>query len=182
MAAMNTAGIQVPDDLVHVGHVTGAYGIKGWVRIRPYSADADAMLHAKTWWLDKPSLRDVDMLQAKQHGEDVVAQLVGVADRDAAEAIKGAAVQVRRSHFPVLSNDEYYWVDLIGLAVVNLEGDTLGKVVDLMDNGAHPILRVQESDPESSKPREWLIPFVDQFVKTVDQQGNTISVDWGRDH
>lgn len=182
MAVMNIAGIPVPDDLVLVGHVTGAYGIKGWVRIRPYSADADAMLHAKTWWLDKPALRDVDMLQAKQHGEDVVAQLVGVADRDAAEAIKGATVQVRRSHFPMLSNDEYYWVDLIGLAVVNLEGENLGKVVDLMDNGAHPILRVQESDPASNKPREWLIPFVDQFVKTVNQQGNTISVDWGRDY
>src|SRR5687768_6304900 len=100
------------------------------------------MLHARTWWLDKPVLRDVDMMQAKIHGEDVVAQLMGVADRNAAEALKGATVQVRRSHFPVLSDDEFYWIDLIGLDVDNLQGETLGKVADLMDNGAHPILKV----------------------------------------
>jgi len=172
----------IPDDLVLVGHVTGAYGIQGWVRIRPYSSDADAMLHARTWWLDKPVLRDVDMMQAKIHGEDVVAQLMGVADRNAAEALKGATVQVRRSHFPVLSDNEFYWVDLIGLEVGNLQGENLGKVVDLMDNGAHPILKViAASATEGEKPKEWLIPFVDQFVKTVNQADKKITVDWGLD-
>lgn len=173
----------IPDDLVLVGYVTGAYGIQGWVRIKPYSADADAMLHAKTWWLDKTVLRDVDMMQAKIHGEDVVAQLMGVADRNAAEALKGATVQIRRSHFPLLDKDEFYWIDLIGLAVVNLQGETLGMVADLMDNGAHPILRVQgPAASENEKPREWLIPFVDQFVKAVDQAGKKITVDWGLDY
>lgn len=180
---MNLAsGVAIPDDLVLVGHVTGAYGIQGWVRIKPYSADADAMLHAKTWWLDKPVLRDVDMMQAKIHGEDVVAQLMGVADRNAAEALKGASVQVRRSHFPPLADDEFYWIDLIGLAVENLQGESLGMVADLMDNGAHPILRVlAPAVPGTEKPKEWLIPFVDQFVKTVDQAARKITVDWGLD-
>lgn len=173
----------VPDDLVLVGYVIGAYGIKGWVRIRPYSADADAMLYAKTWWLDKPELRDVEAMQAKVHGEDVVAQLMGVADRNAAEALKGATVQVRRSHFPPLSNDEFYWLDLIGLTVENLQGESLGTVADMMDNGAHPILRVVALSPSigADKPKEWLIPFVDQFVKTVDQSAKKITVDWGLD-
>ncbi len=166
-----------------VGHVTGAYGIQGWVRIKPYSADADALLHAKTWWLDKPAPRDVDMMQAKIHGEDVVARLMGVADRNAAEALKGATVQVRRSHFPQLEDDEFYWIDLIGLAVENSQGETLGTVVGLMDNGVHPILQVQEAvAAENEKPKERLIPFVDQFVKTVDQTGRKITVDWGLDY
>lgn len=173
--------MSIPDDLVLVGHVVGAYGIKGWVRIRSYSADADAMLHAKTWWLDKPELHDVEAMQAKMHGEDVVAQLMGVADRNAAESLKGAAVQVRRSHFPPLSGDEYYWLDLMGLAVENLQGEHLGVVLDLMDNGAHPILRVAAPVQGDDKPKEWLIPFVDQFVKTVDQQAKKITVDWGLD-
>ncbi len=174
--------MNVPDDLVLVGYVTGAYGIKGWVRIRPYSTDADALLHAKTWWLDKPMLRDVDMMQAKSHGDDVVAQLMGVADRDAAEALKGATVQVRRSHFPPLSDDEFYWIDLIGLAVENLQGESLGTVADLMDNGAHPILRaVAPAVSGEDKPTERLIPFVDEFVKTVDQAAKKITVDWGLD-
>lgn len=172
----------IPDDLVLVGHVIGAYGIQGWVRIRRYSADADALLHAKTWWFDKPVSRDIDVMQSKIHGEDVVACLVGVADRNAAEALKGAAVQIRRSHFPVLADDEFYWVDLIGLEVENLQGESLGSVIDLMDNGAHPILQVRAALVASSdKPKEWLIPFVDQFVKTVDQAAKKIAVDWSLD-
>ena len=171
------------DDLVLVGHVTGAYGIQGWVRIKPYSPDADALLHARTWWLDKPQLRDVDMLHARMQGEDVVAQLMGVADRNAAEALKGASVQVRRGHFPPLSDGEFYWVDLIGLKVENLRGEPMGVVGDLMDNGAHPILRVvAPGSPDADRQKEWLIPFVDQFVKTVDQAENRITVDWELDY
>jgi 16S rRNA processing protein RimM len=180
---MTASGIPVPDDLVLVGHVSGAYGIHGWVRIRPYSSDGDALLAAKTWWLDKPELHDIEMMQAKRHNDEVVARLMGVSGRDAAEALKGATVQIRRSHFPALDNDEFYWVDLIGLAVVNERGEHLGMVGDLMDNGAHPILRVDPPVAEGEKPRpELLIPFVDQFVKTVDQAARLITVDWEADY
>lgn len=176
--------MNVPDDLVLVGHVTGAYGIQGWVRIKPYSDDADALLHAKTWWIDKPELRDVEMMQAKNHSGDVVAKLMGVPDRDAAERLKGATVQIRCSHFPVLSDDEFYWVDLIGLAVENLQGEQIGIVSSLMETGVHPILQIVPlADPASGKAgAEILIPFVDQYVKTVDQAAKKITVDWGLDY
>ena len=166
-----------------VGYVCGAYGLNGWIRVKPFSNDADALLHAKTWWLDKPELHDVDMMQAKFHSGDVVAKLMGVAGREAAEALKGAAVQIPRSHFPALSGDEFYWVDLIGLSVENLQGEQLGSVVDMMDNGAHPILRVcMPAVPDDIKVQELLIPFVDQFVKAVDQKEKKITVDWGADY
>ncbi|GGB97901.1 ribosome maturation factor RimM [Oxalicibacterium flavum] len=174
--------MQIPEDLVLVGHITGAYGLKGWVRVRPYSAEADALLHAKTWWLNKPEMRDVSLMQSKQHGGDVVAQLMGVADRDAAEALKGTTVQIARSHFPALSDNEFYWVDLIGLTVENLQGESLGAVSGLMDNGAHPILQVAEPFAGDDKPRESLIPFVDQFVIKVEREAGKITVDWGRDY
>ncbi len=184
-----SSGVTIPGDLVLVGYVTGAYGLNGWVRIRPYASDADALLSAKTWWLDKPDLHDVDMLQAKMHSGDVVAQLMGVAGRDAAEAMRGTAIQISRAHFPALSDGEFYWVDLIGLEVENLQGESLGKVVDMMDNGAHPILRVAanaaktEDDTTGAVPSaEMLIPFVDQFVRQVDQDQRKITVDWGRDY
>lgn len=171
-----------PDDLVQVGYISGAYGLNGWVRIKPYSDDADALLSARTWWLDKPDFHDVEMMQSKVHSGDVVAQLMGVAGRDAAEALKGAAVQISRSHFPALSRDEFYWVDLIGLEVENLQGQQLGRVTDMMDNGAHPILRITPAVvAETEKQQEILIPFVDQFVKTVDQAAKKITVDWGLD-
>jgi len=185
------SGVAVPPDLLTVGYISGAYGIQGWVRVKPYSADADALLGAKTWWLDKPELRDVEMMQAKSHSGDVVARLMGVAGRDAAEALKGAVVQIARSHFPALSDGEFYWVDLIGLAVENLQGESLGVVSDLMDNGAHPILRVAaptvpaEAEVEradSKAAAEILIPYVDQFVKTVSLADKKIVVDWGLDY
>jgi len=170
--------MKVPEDLVLVGHIAGAYGLQGWVRIRPYSSEADALLHAKTWWLDKPELRDVARMQVREHSGDIVAQLMGVADRDAAEALKGATVQVSRSLFPALDDDEFYWVDLIGMAVENPEGQALGTVKDMMDNGAHPILRVQ---PTGENAQEMLIPFVDQFVIKVDRDARKITADWGLD-
>lgn len=184
MSLKIAAGEKIPADLVLVGYVSGAYGIHGWVRIRPYSPDADALLSAKTWWLDRPDLHDVDVMQAKLHGDDVVAQLMGVSGRDAAEALKGVVIQIPRSHFPALAEGEFYWLDLIGLDVIDLEGALLGVVRDLMSSGAHPILRVAVADDQSkdNSARELLIPFVDQFVKTVDLQARKITVDWGLDY
>lgn len=189
LSAAAQAGVALPSDLVVVGYITGAYGINGWVRIKPYSADADALLHAKTWWLGRqnsPELHDVEMMQAKNHSGDIVARLMGVAGRDAAEAMKGSVVHIPRSHFPALADDEFYWVDLIGLVVENLQGEHLGVVADLMDNGAHPILRITvPAVADQSKDKaaaELLIPFVEQFVKTVDQQAKKITVDWGLDY
>lgn len=179
--------MKVPDDLVLVGYISGAYGLNGWVRVRPYSADADALLNARTWWLDKPEFRDVAMMQSKIHTGDVVAQLMGVVGRDAAEALKGATVQIPRSHFPALSDNEFYWVDLIGLDVENVQGVRLGQVKDMMDNGAHPILRVAvpevgEVAGAKAAQQELLIPFVEQFVITVDRTAKKITVDWGLDY
>lgn len=177
--------MQVPDDLTQVGYVSGPFGVAGMIRVTPFSADADGLLSAKTWWLDKPSLRPVKVRSAKIHGGDVVAQLIDLVGRDAAEALKGAAVSIPRSEFPQLDDDEFYWADLIGLAVVNLQGEALGQVTDMMHNGAQSILRitpVPQSGEQDNKAPERLIPFVDQFVKTVDQAGKTITVDWGLDY
>jgi 16S rRNA processing protein RimM len=175
--------VQVPDDLAQVGYVAGAYGLRGGIRITPFSPDADALLNVKTWWLDKPSLRPVSVRTAKFHSGDVVATLVDLEDRDAAEALKGASVQVSRREFPALPEDEYYWSDLIGMDVVNLQGEALGKVADMMHNGAQSILRITPvPDPSVEKAQERLVPFVDQFVKTVDLEAKKLTVDWGLDY
>jgi len=176
-------GVQIPDDLTQVGYVSGAFGVTGSIRVTPFSTDADALLNVKTWWLDKPSLQAVTVRTAKLHGGDVVAQLVGVLGRDASDALKGAAVSIPRSQFPQLSANEFYWSDLIGLDVVNLQGEALGQVFDMMHNGAQSILRINPvPDAAVDKAPERLIPFVDQFVKTVDQAGRIITVDWGLDY
>lgn len=174
----------MPGDLTQVGYVSGPFGITGSIRVTPFSTDADALLNVKTWWLDKPSLGAVKVRTAKMHGGDVVAQLAGLVGRDASEALKGAAVSIPRSQFPALPAEEYYWSDLIGLDVVNLEGEALGAVTDMMHNGAQSILRITPLPVEASdeKQSERLIPYVDQFVKTVDLAGKKITVDWGLDY
>lgn len=183
---MTDSAAHTPDDLIQVGHITGAYGLRGGIRVSPYSLDADALLSVKTWWLDKPSLRPVQVRNAKSHSGDVTATLVDVSDREAAEALKGATVQVSRADFPELPEDEYYWTDLIGLDTVNLQGEALGKVTDMMHNGAQSILRITpEADPNAApdaKAPERLVPFVDQYVKTVDLQARLITLDWGLDY
>jgi 16S rRNA processing protein RimM len=182
----DSAAQVAPDDLIQVGYITGAYGLRGGVRVTPHSLDADALLNVKTWWLDKPSLHAVEVRNAKYHSGDVTATLVDVTDRDMAEALKGTTVQVSRADFPELPDDEYYWTDLIGLDTVNLQGEALGKVTDMMHNGAQSILRIAPvPDPNAApdaKAPERLVPFVDQYVKTVDLQAGLITLDWGLDY
>jgi len=108
-----------------------------------------------------------------------------VVGRDAAEALKGVSVQIPRSHFPTLDADEFYWSDLIGLTVENLQGECLGVVNDMMSNGPQSILRitpVETPDDLLDKAPERLIPFVGQFVINVDKAGKKITVDWGLDY
>lgn len=194
-ADSSAAGMRVepvenwPADAIEVGAIVDAYGLKGWIKVAAH-ADAgrggDALLSAKRWWLLKGQARtSAPSLQAKMHSDSVVAQLGGVADRDAALALRGSRIFISRSEFPALDADEFYWVDLVGLDVVNVAGVALGKVADMIDNGAHSVLRIEYPDADKNgKPvtGERLIPFVGVFVKTVDQAAKQIIVDWEADY
>ncbi len=111
----------------------------------------------------------------------MVAQATGVSDRNLAEALKGRRVWVRRADFPAPDENEFYWVDLIGCTVSNEQGELLGEVSGLIDNGAHQIMQVAYVLPDG-KAGERLVPFVDAFLRTVDTAGKRIVVDWGLDY
>jgi 16S rRNA processing protein RimM len=193
-ASGEPAGIEavesLPEDAIEVGAIVDAYGLKGWVKIAPHAHaghGGDAMLAAKRWWLVKGSDRkSARCLQSKVHSGTVVAHFAGCDDRDTAYALRGHTVHVSRSDFPKLTgDDEFYWVDLIGLDVVNVEGQALGQVADMIDNGAHSIMRVtfpSTAKDGSAATGERLIPFVGVFVKTVDQAARRIVADWGTDY
>jgi 16S rRNA processing protein RimM len=114
----------------------------------------------------------------RDQGDAIVCTAPEIPDRDAAEAMKGVRVFVSRATFPKTDDGEFYWVDLIGLAVVNREQAALGEVVGLIDTGPHCVLRVQPADPAA---QERLIPFVEAYVDSVDMPGRRIVVDWGLD-
>ena len=178
-----------PDDAVEVGAIVDAYGLKGWVKVVPHatvSQGGAALTHAKRWWLVKArECKAAVVVQAKVHGDSVVAHVSGVGDRDAALALRGYRVYARRADFPALEADEFYWVDLIGLEVLNESGAVLGSVADLIDNGAHSVLRVEYPSPDKDGKQskgERLIPFVGVYVKSVDLAAKRIVVDWQLDY
>jgi 16S rRNA processing protein RimM len=187
----------LPDDAIEVGRILDAWGVKGWVKILPHSADPESLLSAKTWLLQAPDAKfrpgfsefsgtvSLSVEQAKIHSDSVVAKFSGLDDRNAAEALRGVRIFLPRSSFPVASKDEYYWVDLIGLQVVNREGVALGCVRDLMATGPHSVLCVEYAESRedgSSVTTERMIPFVAAYVDAVDIAGKCITVDWQPDY
>lgn len=180
---------EVPDDLVELGYIGDAYGIRGWIKVQPHGGDGGGLLSADSWYLQRPgdsTYTKAKVLQSRGHSGTVVAQLRGSDSRTSAEALKGLQVWVPRSAFPTADEDEFYWVDLIGAQVTNLQDESLGTVVGLLDNGVHTVLRVAyevpAADGKPAKTAERLIPFVGQYVQTVDIEAGRIVADWGLDY
>jgi len=119
--------------------------------------------------------------EAREHGEMVVARAAEIADRDAARALRGGRVFVSRASFPTADPDEFYWVDLIGLQVVNRQGAVLGTVAGLLDTGPHSVLRITPPSNEAEAD-ERLIPFVAAYIDEVNMNEQRITVDWGVDY
>ncbi len=186
----------LPDDAVELGRFLDAWGIKGWVRIQPHSADTTALFQCSDWYLLPPEARfgkgfsafagpvHVKVADIKFHGDGVVVRLEGVADRNMAESLKGVRIHVPRSDFPPVEEGEYYWVDLIGLEVVNREGEHLGVVQDLMPTGPHSVLVLSctETVDGSERKAERMIPFVDAYIDKVDIAARRITADWQKDY
>ena len=188
---------ELPADAVEVGRILDAWGIKGWVKVHPHSSDAQALLAATQWFLQTPTppfdrgfkafagTVTLDVTEIKPHADTLVALCVGVADRNQAEALKGARIFVSRSQFPASNDpDEFYWVDLLGLNVINREGVALGVVRDLMATGPQSVLVLAYEDPtqEGDKTAERMIPFVSAYVDKVDKAAGLITVDWQPDY
>jgi 16S rRNA processing protein RimM len=181
------AQVELPVDAIEVGRITDAWGLKGWFKILPYSAQPEALLASKQWFL-LPSDRGVkafsgclqlSVLESKEHSENLVACVQGVQERDAAEALRGARIFIARSNFPSPSIDEFYWVDLIGLMVVNRQNEALGTVRELLSTGPQTVLVLEQH--EGDKRVERMIPFVSVYVDTVDLAAKVIHVDWQAD-
>jgi 16S rRNA processing protein RimM len=168
-----------PDDAVEVGRIVDAWGIQGGIKVQPFAAEPEALFSSRRWFVEGPSGQRalLKITSARDRGDLVVATAQELPDRNAAEAMKGARVFVSRASFPTAGPDEFYWVDLIGLDVVNRQGERLGVVADLLDTGAHSVLRVQLAVGD-----ERLIPFVAAYVDDVNLAERRITVDWGLDY
>jgi len=160
-----------------MGRVAAPFGIQGWIKIQPFTDELDGLAGYSEWWLgDGVTWRQVAVTDCAVHGATLIAKLDGVADRNASAAIKGQQVAVPRALLPKPGHDEYYWSDLIGLAVTNLQGEALGTISSLLETGAHDVLVVKQGEQER------LIPFIEQYVIKVDLPSGQVRVDWGIDY
>ena len=164
--------------MVIMGRIAAAHGICGWVKIQPFTEHLDSLLDYRTWWIgqEQGPWREVEVKQCEAHNKTLAAQLPDCTDRTAAEKLKGLLIAVPRSSLPKQGEGEYYWSDLIGLAVVNEAGVLLGTVANLLETGANEVLSVQGDGGEI------LIPFVASAIKRVDLKSKTIHVDWAADY
>ena len=208
---LSLTSCDLPSDAVEMGRIADAWGIKGWIKVHAYSASADALLAGTEWFLQPPvapfdrgftafkgTIR-VEVKEIKPHADTLVALCDASPHRNAAESLKGARIFMSRSQFPQTSDpDEYYWVDLLGLRVVNREGVALGVVRDLMSTGPNSVLVIEYTvaapvadlsgagEPTApvaaSKQAERLIPFVAAYVDKVDKAAGVITVDWQEDY
>jgi len=171
-----------PDGIVVMGRILVPHGVRGWVKVQPVSQAPEALLDYATWWMRSPrdsTWREVRKTAGRMHSGVLLVALAGVDNREDALALRGAEVGVPRAALPRTKQDEIYWIDLEGLAVVNREGAMLGEVAEVLAHGAHPLLRVAR--PAGDVGPDRLIPYVAAIVDRVDLAARRIDVDWGED-
>lgn len=160
-----------------LGKVVGVFGVRGWVKLQSHTEPREALFDYHPWVLrQRGTEREIRALEGRPQGRGLVALLPGVQTREAAEALVGAEIWIDRATLPAPRAGEYYWVDLEGLAIRTVAGQSLGRVSHLFATGANDVLVAVDGE------RERLIPFLrESVVKQVDLDAGLIVVDWDPD-
>ena len=172
--------------MIVLGQVSGVYGVKGWLKIYSYTDPIQAIVDYSPWYIRHGSKRGdwqpVELLQGKRHGKTVIVQIPACESRDDAQLYTGYEIAIKTSQLlPLDGRDEFYWSDLIGLKVVNLQGITLGKVSELMETGANDVLVVTSTEDraDDTGATQRLIPWsFNKVIIAVDLDKGQIEVDW----
>lgn len=159
---------------VLLGKIVGVHGVRGELKLESYTEPRAQIFRYRPWLLRSASGEtQIDECRGRVQGKGLVAELPGIADRDAAAALIGTEIWLSRSLLPAPKAGEYYWSDLEELEVVTIEGVALGQVSHLVATGANDVLIVKDGK------RERLIPFLPgQYVTDVDFDANRVTVDW----
>lgn len=165
------------NDYLSAGEISGVFGVKGWVKIFSFTEPRENILRYSPWLVQKNNqTREIKVIGGQRHGNTVVAELEGIADRDAALVLMGSKILIRKEQLPQAKPGEYYWADLIGLQVETESGVKLGVVDHLLETGANDVLVVRDGEVER------LIPFLQQHtVLKIDLDSGLMIVDWDPD-
>ena len=164
---------ETPDDWVELGRIGGPFGVAGWLHVQSYTEPAERLLGFERWCLRGASDRRSEhrLIEGRRQGKGLVVRLAGVEDRTAAEALRGASIEVARKALPPAGERQFYRADLVGLAVWNLEGEALGVVQHFVEAPAGALMVVRGE-------REHWIPAAPRHLRSVDLGARRIVVDW----
>ncbi|MEZ0122012.1 MAG: ribosome maturation factor RimM [Candidatus Reddybacter sp.] len=170
-----------PDKYAVVARITGAHGIKGWVKVHSYTQPAGNVFSYKPWRVELDGRwQELEADSFRAQGKGTVAHLCGIDDRNEAEALSGLDICVLREQFNALEGGDHYWYQLQGLQVYSVDGDArvlLGEVSGFLETGANDVL-VVKGTADSIDQKERLIPYVDQYLLKIDTDAGEILVDW----
>lgn len=161
------------DSMVILGKISGVFGIKGWVKVHAFTETRLGIVDYSPWQLKvNGQWTTCKVLQGQAQGKSIVAKLENIQDRDQALALVGSEIAVERDSLPRLTEEQYYWSDLVGLDVVNVEGEAFGKVSHLFETGSNDVLVVKGE-------RERLVPWImGDVIKQVSLDEQYIRVEW----
>ncbi len=158
-----------------LGRVVAPFGVQGWIKIQPYTEAPSGLENYPEFWVGtKEPYGRFEVEQVAVHGRSVLCKLKGISIREEAARLRGCEVGVLRRELPQSHPDEFYWADLIGVAVINTEGIAFGTIAEMIDNGAQSVMVV-------SGERDRMIPFVPAIVIEVSLEERQVIVEWGAD-
>ncbi len=173
------------DGLATLGRIVGLFGVHGWIKVHSYARPREAILAYNPWLVRAPNgWREHTVVDGHLHGKGLVARLEGYADRDQAAALVGADIAVPMARLPALAEGEYYWAQLEGLRVINVDGRNLGLVSHLIETGANDVMVVVREKcgaGAAKEDRTQLIPYVREVVREVNLHSGVILVEWDPD-
>ncbi|MFL0806031.1 MAG: ribosome maturation factor RimM [Oceanobacter sp.] len=170
------------DDVTVLGKVTTAFGIKGWIKVYSFTQPMANILGHSTWLLKRDGQwQPVKLLDGQKQGKGLVARLQGVNDRNDALALSQTEIAIPTAELPEPDEDEHYWFQLIGLKVVNTDGELLGQVKELFESGGgNQVVTVVGCEGSIDQQRR-MIPYVGAIVLDVDLEKGQLLVDWQAD-
>ncbi len=163
-------------NLVVVGRVNGAFGVRGWLKISSFTRPPDKITEYAPWHLRNSGRSiEVEVVEARLQGKGLVVRLADVDDRDEAQRMRGMEIVVSRDKLPEPEVGHYYWTDIEGLLVRTTAGEELGRVDHMLSAGAADVMVIEGK-------RRLLVPFIlkDTVVK-VDLEAGCIEVNWSSD-
>jgi 16S rRNA processing protein RimM len=156
-----------------IGEIVKPHGIRGEVKAYSYSEKPENFKHYKRIVLQETAAsgtRVYNIVKSREQGKLAILKLEGVASREAAETLQGSRIWLKKTQFPKLDSDEYYWHQLKGLLVITESGQKLGKVTKLFSTAAHDIMVVTDAD------NEYMIPVEGPIIRNIDEQGGKIII------